>query len=83
MTVPAVLFSPGPWELLILLVIIMLFFGVGKLPQVGKALGTSLRAFKEGQKAAPIDVTGTTEELPQPAAAEAAGPAAIEETDTL
>jgi sec-independent protein translocase protein TatA len=71
MTVPAMLFSPGPWELGILLVIIMMFFGVGKLPQVGKALGNSLRAFKEAQKAPPIDVTASTEELPQPAAATA------------
>ena len=67
MIVPATLFSPGPWELGILLVIIMMFFGVGKLPQVGKALGNSLRAFKEAQKTPPIDVTASTEELAQPA----------------
>lgn len=77
MTVPAILFSPGPWELGILLVIIMMFFGVGKLPQVGKALGNSLRAFKEAQKTPPIDVTESTEELPQPV------PAAADETETL
>jgi sec-independent protein translocase protein TatA len=83
MIVPAVLFSPGPWELGILLVIIMMFFGVGKLPQVGKALGNSLRAFKEGQKAPPIDVTPSTDELPQPANAQAEGVAQAEEVDTL
>ena len=77
MTVPAILFSPGPWELGILLVIIMMFFGVGKLPQVGKALGNSLRAFKEAQKTPPIDVTDSTEELPQPAHA------AADEVETL
>ncbi|MBJ96231.1 MAG: twin-arginine translocase TatA/TatE family subunit [Rickettsiales bacterium] len=67
MVVPALLFSPGPWELAILLVIIMMFFGVGKLPQVGKALGNSLRAFKEAQKTPPLDVTESTEELAAPA----------------
>ena len=77
MIVPAMLFSPGPWELGILLVIIMMFFGVGKLPQVGKTLGNSLRAFKEAQKTPPIDVTESTEELAQPANSHA------EEAETL
>jgi len=38
----------GVPELLIVLVIFMLVFGVGKLPQVGKALGQSIREFREG-----------------------------------
>ena len=38
----------GMPELLIALVIFMLIFGVGKLPQVGKALGQSIREFREG-----------------------------------
>ena len=83
MTVAAVLFPIGYPELLIILVIVMMLFGVGKLPQVGKALGSSLRAFKEGQKAPPIDVTSSTEELAQPAVAESASPAPVEEVDTL
>lgn len=37
----------GVPELLIILVIFMLIFGVGKLPQVGKALGQGIREFKE------------------------------------
>jgi sec-independent protein translocase protein TatA len=38
----------GMPELLIVLVIFMLVFGVGKLPQVGKALGQGIREFREG-----------------------------------
>ena len=34
----------GVPELLIILVIIVLVFGVGKLPQIGKALGQGIRA---------------------------------------
>ncbi|HCP45034.1 MAG TPA: twin-arginine translocase TatA/TatE family subunit [Deltaproteobacteria bacterium] len=56
----------GTTELIIILVIIMMFFGVGKLPEVAKALGKSFQAFKEGQKAPPIDVTPSTDELPAP-----------------
>lgn len=36
-------------EIVIILVIILIVFGVGKLPQVGGALGKGLRAFKKGQ----------------------------------
>jgi len=39
----------GVWEILLILVIILIVFGVGKLPQVGNALGKGLRAFKRGQ----------------------------------
>ena len=38
----------GVPELLIILVIIILVFGVGKLPQIGKALGQGIREFREG-----------------------------------
>ena len=41
---------PGPWEIGIILVIILIVFGVGKLPQVGNALGKGLRSFRRGQQ---------------------------------
>ena len=37
----------GVPELLIILVIIVLVFGVGKLPQIGKALGQGIREFRD------------------------------------
>ncbi len=40
----------GVPELLIILVIVLIFFGVGKLPQIGKALGEGIKGFKEGAK---------------------------------
>ncbi len=39
----------GPWEIGLILVIILIIFGVGKLPQVGGAIGKGLRAFRKGQ----------------------------------
>jgi len=38
----------GVPELLIILMLIILVFGVGKLPQIGKALGQGIREFREG-----------------------------------
>jgi sec-independent protein translocase protein TatA len=40
----------GPWEIALIVVIILIVFGVGKLPQVGGAIGKSIRAFRQGQK---------------------------------
>ncbi|MCL4300103.1 MAG: twin-arginine translocase TatA/TatE family subunit [Anaerolineae bacterium] len=37
----------GGWEWIIVLVIVIIIFGVGKLPQVGAALGQSIREFRE------------------------------------
>ena len=38
------------WEILILLLIVMIIFGAGKLPQVMGDLGRSIRSFKAGLK---------------------------------
>ena len=42
-------FRLGPWEIGLILIVILLVFGVGKLPQVGSAIGRSLREFRKGQ----------------------------------
>ena len=36
----------GPFELVVILVIVVLIFGVGKLPEVGGALGKGIREFR-------------------------------------
>ena len=38
----------GP-ELILIVVVILIIFGVGKLPQVGGAIGKGLREFRKGQ----------------------------------
>ncbi len=36
----------GPLQVIIVLVIVLLLFGVGKLPQVGKGMGQAINEFK-------------------------------------
>jgi sec-independent protein translocase protein TatA len=38
----------GGWELAIVLVIVIIVFGVGRISKIGSELGTGIRAFKEG-----------------------------------
>jgi len=41
------MFGIGMPELLIILVIILIIFGVGKLPEIGSALGRGINNFKK------------------------------------
>ena len=38
----------GPAELIIVLVIILIIFGAGKLPEIGKAMGQGIKNFRKG-----------------------------------
>ena len=57
-------FRMGPWEIGLILVIIIIIFGVGKLPQVGEAIGKGLRAFRKGQSSE--DEAGKGEDKAKP-----------------
>ncbi len=37
----------GPTELIIILVIVIIIFGVGRLPEVGGAIGKSIKEFRQ------------------------------------
>ena len=39
----------GPTELIIILAIILIIFGVGRLGEIGGALGKGIREFRKGQ----------------------------------
>ena len=41
---------PGMGELLIILLIVLLIFGAGKLPAIGDALGRTIKNFKRASK---------------------------------
>jgi TatA/E family protein of Tat protein translocase len=68
--------TPGPLELVIILVIALLILGPGRLPDVGASLGKSIREFRKAssdvQDAVKVDVdTG-----PLPTATSSTAPAA-------
>lgn len=43
-------FNVGPWELILILVILLIIVGPGKLPQVGQSLGKALQNFKKSRE---------------------------------
>lgn len=38
----------GPWELGLVLVIVLLIFGVGRVSKIGRELGEGIREFRDG-----------------------------------
>ena len=38
----------GGWELVIVLVIVVIVFGVGRISKIGGELGSGIKAFKDG-----------------------------------
>ena len=59
----------GP-ELILILVVVLIIFGVGKLPQVGGAIGKGLREFRKGR--AGIEEEAEEEQQPKKTAAKKA-----------
>ena len=79
-------FGIGPVELIIVLVIALLVLGPGKLPDVGAALGKSIREFRKAAtevedatrlEPAPLPPVSTATPAPAPVAAAAPVPVAV------
>lgn len=59
----------GFGELVIVLLIVMLIFGAGRLPQIGEGLGRAIRNLKRGLNTDDeIDVTPAEKQVPEKAA---------------
>ncbi len=56
----------GPTELVIILVIILIIFGAGRLPEIGGAMGKGIRAFKRGQSGEDGGEEGDEDEKAEP-----------------
>ncbi len=53
--------SLGVPELLIILAVVVLIFGVGRISKIGGELGKGIKAFREGVNEAKEDTTGDNE----------------------
>lgn len=62
-------------EAVIILVIVLIIFGAGKLPQIGGAIGKSIREFRKAKE-------GAEEEGKQVAASKTSAPKEIAESET-
>ena len=68
-----------PWHVIVILVIVLVIFGPGKLPQLGKAVGETMKDFKkavnDGDDAKPEEPVAAASAAPVAPAAAAVAPA--------
>lgn len=57
------MFNVGPGELIVVLLLALIIFGPGKLPDVGRALGRTINEFKRATRQVQEDLTS---EAPPP-----------------
>jgi sec-independent protein translocase protein TatA len=46
-----------PWHLILILAIVLIIFGPGKLPDIGKAMGKTIREFRQASNVTMDDLT--------------------------
>jgi sec-independent protein translocase protein TatA len=58
------MFGLGTTELILILVIVLIIFGAGKLPEIGSAMGKAIKSFKKtvSETESEIDITPKEEE---------------------
>ena len=75
----------GISELIIILVIVLIIFGAGRLPQIGEGVGKALRGFKKEVNEVPQLVADQVQQdpsPPQPPQAQQVAPATVHSADT-
>lgn len=60
------MFGLGTTELVLILVLVLIVFGAGKLPEIGSALGKGIRSFRKAtQDRDEIDITPEKDDKPK------------------
>jgi sec-independent protein translocase protein TatA len=69
------MWTPGPLEIIIVLVIVLVIFGPKRLPDLGRSLGRGMREFKDSvtgkdkeQEQEQLESSKTVDENPEPSA---------------
>ena len=76
------MFGIGVPELILILVVGLIVFGPGKLPEMGRSLGKGIREFRKASNALTAAINAPEPPPAQPAAAPAAQPAAQATAET-
>ena len=57
------MFGFGHWELLIILLIALIIFGAGKLPEIGSGIGNAIRNFKKSVSEVETEIKEAPEKI--------------------
>ena len=55
--------SLGPWEIVLIFLVVIILFGGAKIPEIARSLGKGLREFKKTTKDIQDEVTNIKEDV--------------------
>jgi sec-independent protein translocase protein TatA len=50
----------GGWEVMVILLVVLVFFGANKIPEIARGMGKGIREFKDATKEIKKEVEGAT-----------------------
>jgi len=57
------LLAVGPWQIVLIVVVALLFFGGKKIPELMKGLGQGMKEFKKATRDDPSEIASSQKEL--------------------
>ncbi len=60
------MFGMGPWEIMMILVVVLLVFGAKRIPEIAQALGKGITEFKRGVKDVQTEIETNVNTAPPP-----------------
>lgn len=55
--------SLGPWEIALIVVVLLVFFGAKKIPELARGLGKGIREFKDATKEIKTEIEENAKEI--------------------
>ena len=55
--------SLGPWEITLIILVLLVFFGAKKIPELAKGLGKGIREFKDATKEIKNEIQENSKEI--------------------
>lgn len=59
------MFGMGPWELLVVFLVILLLFGAKRLPEIAQGMGKGIREFRKAMKDTTSEIKSSLDEEPK------------------
>ncbi len=60
------MFGMGPWEIIMILVVVLLVFGAKRIPEIAQSLGKGITEFKRGVKDVQTEIETNVNTAPPP-----------------
>ncbi|HTV39452.1 MAG TPA: twin-arginine translocase TatA/TatE family subunit [Candidatus Sulfotelmatobacter sp.] len=57
----------GPWEIVLILAVVLILFGAKRLPELAKGLGSGIKEFKKATREVSEEIQNAAQDKPQPA----------------